>query len=114
MTGAAEGIHISANFNEQYSCTHEVDARQSLQQCQRIVFILKFIQKPGIETGDTCFDLLDMWHQFVEHKMVACCQITLQDAEDFLTAGLEPSTGEFEYLMRWLSGDNRLTTTRAN
>ena len=58
--GAAEGIHVGANFDKQHGRTNEVDARQGLQQDQRILFVLKFIQKSGIETGDTCFDLLDV------------------------------------------------------
>ena len=49
-----------------------------------------------------------LFYKFVEHKVVACCQLLLQGVEDYLTAGLEPPTGEFEYLMWRLSSDDRL------
>lgn len=106
--GAAAGIHVGADLNQQHGGADEIDTGQGLQQRQGVALLLQCFQKPGIEAGNARLDLLDMAHQFVKHEAVAGGQFPVQGIEDFRAAGLESATGKPEHLLRVLSGDDGL------
>ncbi len=106
--GAAEGIHIGANLDEQHRSADQIDAGNRLQQGQGSALGFELGQQASIEAGDACLDLFDVTHQFVENETVTGSQVALQGIEDFLPAGLQAGAGQFQYLLGRKTCDDRL------
>jgi hypothetical protein len=104
----AEDAHVAADLHQQHGGADEIDARQGLQQGERIVLARQFGEQAGVETGDARFEFLDMPQQFVKNEHVTRGQFALQGIVQFLAAGFETSTGELKNLMRSLPPENPL------
>ena len=106
--GAAEGIHVGADHDQQHGGADEIDTGQGLQQRQGVALLLQGIQQPVIEAGDGRLELLDMAHRFVQHEAVTGGQLPVQGIEEFRATGLESATGKAQHLTGRLTGDDGL------
>ena len=74
----AEDLHVVANLDQQHGRADSVNTVDGLDQRQRGAVGRQLLQQVQVEAGDAMLQVLDMRHQFLQHKAMLGREIAFE------------------------------------